>query len=90
MGVKKGDCVTIYMALTPALPIAMLACARIGAIHCVVYAGFSAPALSDRIENSGSMSSYRILVANQIGASLCIVLLLPQLTSSFHIINDES
>ncbi|RYG65691.1 acetyl-coenzyme A synthetase, partial [bacterium] len=54
MGVKKGDRVTIYMALTPALPIAMLACARIGAIHCVVYAGFSAPALRDRIENSGS------------------------------------
>ncbi len=54
MGVKKGDRVTIYMALTPALPIAMLACARIGAIHCVVYAGFSAPALRQRIEDSGS------------------------------------
>ena len=42
------------MALTPELPIAMLACARIGAIHCVVYAGFSAPALRQRIEDSGS------------------------------------
>ena len=54
LGVKKGDRVTIYMAMTPALPIAMLACARIGAIHCVVYAGFSAPALRTRIEDSGS------------------------------------
>ena len=44
LGVKKGDVVTIYMALTPELPIAMLACARIGAIHSVVYGGFSAPA----------------------------------------------
>jgi acetyl-CoA synthetase len=54
LGVKKGDKVTIYMALTPELPIAMLACARIGAIHCVVYAGFSAPALRQRIEDSSS------------------------------------
>ena len=54
MGVKEGDRVTLYMALTPELPIAMLACARIGAIHCVVYAGFSAPALRQRIEDSGS------------------------------------
>jgi hypothetical protein len=43
-----------------------------------------------RIENSGSNSSFRILIANQIGASLCIVLLLPKLTSAFHIINDDS
>ena len=54
MGVGEGDRVTLYMALTPELPIAMLACARIGAIHCVVYAGFSAPALRQRIEDSGS------------------------------------
>jgi len=54
LGVGEGDRVTIYMALTPDLPAAMLACARIGAIHCVVYAGFSAPALRQRIEDSGS------------------------------------
>ena len=54
MGVKEGDRVTLYMALTPELPIAMLACARIGAIHCVVYGGFSAPALRSRIEDSAS------------------------------------
>ena len=54
LGVAEGDRVTIYMALTPDLPAAMLACARLGAIHCVVYAGFSAPALRQRIEDSGS------------------------------------
>lgn len=52
MGVKKGDRVAIYMAMVPELVIAMLACARIGAIHSVVFAGFSATALSDRIRDS--------------------------------------
>ncbi len=63
MGVQKGDRVTIYMALTPALPIAMLACARIGAIHCVVYGGFSAPALRTRIEDSGS----KVVICSDMG-----------------------
>jgi acetyl-CoA synthetase len=54
LGVGEGDRVTIYMGLTPELPIAMLACARIGAIHSVVYGGFSAPALRSRIEDSQS------------------------------------
>ena len=49
LGVKKGDRVVIYMPLTPEGAIAMLACARIGAIHSVVYAGFSVGALRDRI-----------------------------------------
>ncbi len=48
-GVKKGDRVTIYMPMIPELPIAMLACARIGAIHSIVFGGFSADALKDRI-----------------------------------------
>ncbi len=48
-GVKKGDRVMIYMPMIPELPIAMLACARIGAIHSVVFGGFSAHALTDRI-----------------------------------------
>jgi acetyl-CoA synthetase len=48
MGVKRGDVVSIYMPLTPELPIAMLACARIGAIHSVIFAGFSAEAIADR------------------------------------------
>jgi len=50
LGVKKGDRVIIYMPMIPELAIATLACARIGAIHSVVFGGFSAKALQDRIE----------------------------------------
>lgn len=49
VGVKKGDFVTIYMPMVAELPIAMLACARIGAIHSVVFGGFSADALAQRV-----------------------------------------
>src|SRR5215469_10698346 len=52
LGVKKGDRVAIYMGMTPELPIAMLACARIGAPHTVVFGGFAAHALVDRIHDS--------------------------------------
>ncbi|RLF48643.1 MAG: acetate--CoA ligase [Thermoplasmata archaeon] len=52
LGVKKGDRVTIYLPMIPELPIAMLACARIGAIHSVVFGGFSAQALQDRINDA--------------------------------------
>jgi acetyl-CoA synthetase len=51
-GVKKGDRVVIYLPMIPELPIAMLACARIGAIHAIVFGGFSADALRDRIQGS--------------------------------------
>ena len=54
MGVKKGDRVTIYMPRVPEIVIAMLACAKIGAIHSVVYGGFSVDALQGRIEDSES------------------------------------
>jgi acetyl-CoA synthetase len=54
IGVKKGDRVTIYLPMIPELPIALLACARIGAIHNVVFGGFSAEALSDRMINCSS------------------------------------
>ncbi len=50
-GVQKGDRVIIYMPMVVELPVAVLACARIGAIHCVVFAGFSAEALANRIKN---------------------------------------
>jgi acetyl-CoA synthetase len=53
-GVKKGDAVTIYMPMIPELPIAMLACARIGAPHSVVFGGFSPESLSDRINDCKS------------------------------------
>ena len=54
LGVTKGDRVTIYLPMTPELPIAMLACARIGAPHSVVFGGFSAESLRDRINDSAS------------------------------------
>jgi len=53
LGVKKGDRVSIYLPMIPELPIAMLACARIGAIHSIVFGGFSAEALRDRILDCG-------------------------------------
>ena len=51
-GVKKGDRVSIYMPMVPEAAVAMLACARIGAVHSVVFGGFSAEALADRIVDS--------------------------------------
>ena len=54
-GVTKGDVVTIYMPMIPEIAYVMLACTRIGAVHSVVFAGFSAESLKDRIENGRSM-----------------------------------
>ncbi len=51
-GVKKGDRIAIYLPMVPELPIAMLSCARIGAIHSIVFGGFSADSLKDRINDS--------------------------------------
>ena len=53
-GVKKGDRVTLYLPMVPEAAVAMLACARIGAVHSVVFAGFSPEALAGRIEDCGS------------------------------------
>ncbi|MCL5038812.1 MAG: acetate--CoA ligase [Firmicutes bacterium] len=52
LGVKRGDRVTLYLPMVPELPIAMLACARIGAPHSVVFGGFAAEALRDRINDA--------------------------------------
>lgn len=52
LGIKKGDRVCLYLPMIPELPICMLACARIGAIHSVVFAGFSSDSLSHRINDS--------------------------------------
>ncbi len=54
LGVKKGDIVTIYMPMVPELAMAMLACARIGAAHSVIFGGFSASAIADRVQDSKS------------------------------------
>ncbi|KAF0207226.1 MAG: acetyl-CoA [Actinobacteria bacterium] len=53
-GIRKGDRVAIYMPMIPELVIAMLACARIGAIHSIVFGGFSSSALRDRIQDCGA------------------------------------
>jgi len=63
LGVKKGDRVTIYLPMVPELPITMLACARIGAIHTVVFSGFSATSLKDRIVDSKS----KVIVTADVG-----------------------
>ncbi len=52
LGVEKGDRVVLYMGMVPELPVAMLACARIGAVHSVVFGGFSPRALADRIRDA--------------------------------------
>ncbi|MCL4535957.1 MAG: acetate--CoA ligase [Bacteroidetes bacterium] len=61
-GVKKGDRVCIYLPMIPELPIVMLACTRIGAVHSVVFGGFSAEALRDRILDSDC----RVLITSDI------------------------
>ena len=57
LGIGKGDRVAIYMPMIPELPVAMLACARIGAPHSVVFGGFSADALAGRIEDASAWRS---------------------------------
>jgi acetyl-CoA synthetase len=61
-GIKKGDRVAIYMPMVPELPVAMLACARIGAIHSIVFGGFSADSLKGRINDS----SCKLLVTSNV------------------------
>jgi len=56
LGIRKGDRVIVYMGMVPELPVALLACARIGATHCVVFGGFSAEALRDRIHDAGAVA----------------------------------
>ena len=54
LGVRKGDRITIYLPMIPEIAITMLACARLGAVHSIVFAGFSAEALSGRIADCAS------------------------------------
>lgn len=72
LGVKKGDRVVIYMAMIPELMFSVLACARLGAVHCVVFAGFSAKSLSARIEDSGS--DFIIISSGAARGAKCIAL----------------
>jgi acetyl-CoA synthetase len=52
LGVKKGDRIALYLPMVPELPIFMLACARIGAVHTVIFSGFSAQAIADRVNDT--------------------------------------
>ena len=60
-GIKKGDRVVIYMPVSPHAVATMLACARIGAPHSVVFAGFSAEALATRIQDGKEIPTHNIL-----------------------------
>ena len=54
LGVKKGDAVALYLSMVPELPIFMLACARIGAVHTVIFSGFSSQSIADRVNDIGA------------------------------------
>src|SRR5882757_10879738 len=54
LGVERGDRVNVYLGMVPELPMALLACARIGAAHSVVFGGFSSESLRDRIQDAGA------------------------------------
>ncbi|MGA8089884.1 MAG: acetate--CoA ligase [Terracidiphilus sp.] len=56
LGIKKGDRVAVYMGMTPELAIAVLACARIGAVHSVIFGGFAANAIADRVNDCGCVA----------------------------------
>jgi acetyl-CoA synthetase len=56
LGVRKGDRVAVYMGMTPELAVALLACARIGAVHSVIFGGFAATAIADRVNDSGCVA----------------------------------
>jgi acetyl-CoA synthetase len=70
LGIRAGDRVIIYMGMVPELPVAMLACARIGATHSVVFGGFSAEALRDRINDAGAVAVITQDVAYRRGAEV--------------------
>ena len=58
LGVKKGDPVTIYLTMIPELAVTMLACARIGAVHSIIFGGFSADSISGRVNDCKSCLLY--------------------------------
>lgn len=79
-GVKKGDRVTIYMPPCPMAVASMLACARIGAIHTVVFAGFSSVALAERIQDGKYFLSSRCVLYKE----TAFFSLLQQFQQAFH------
>ena len=61
LGIKKGDRVTIYLTMIPELAVTMLACARIGAVHSIIFGGFSADSISGRVNDCESDSTSLLL-----------------------------
>lgn len=70
--IKKGDCVAIYLPMIPELVIAILACARIGAVHCVVFSGFSSATLEDRIKDCDAKVLITADVLNRAGKTILL------------------
>ena len=87
-GVKKGDTVTLYMPLVIEQVVAMLACARIGAIHSVVYAGFSAQALSTRIAACESKLVITADYTYRRGKSIALLPVVREATSSLAFVKE--
>ena len=71
-GVRKGDVVTVYMPMVPELAMVMLACARIGAVHSVVFAGFSAESLKNRIVDCRSRCEPLLTCPDSAHTSSCV------------------
>lgn len=69
-GVKKEDCVAMYLPMIPELVIALLACARIGAVHCVVFSGFSSTSLARRMRDCGAKALVTADVVNRAGKTI--------------------
>ena len=78
LGLRKGDRVAIYMPLTPEGIIAMLACARIGAVHSVVYAGLGSGAIRDRVVDASARDGHRTDVGYRRGKAVALKAILDE------------
>ena len=89
LSITKGDRVTIYMPLVPEAVIAMLACSRIGAIHSVVFGGFSAPSLAERLNDSNSKYIITAYDANRRGKKVPLRSIVEDAINKSHVKNPQ-